>query len=662
MAPCITQSIFNMKKPIFFIIACLFFFCLYALLLLSLGTFDLKKQFFLSLLFQNMWENLSHFSLAIDADLIGREGFEVNGITTAYFLPFPSIIRGLLTIFGYGDSAILSVLLGSIVFCCASLLIWSLLSPFYSLGTQPKLSSKWVFGVLLCTILSPILGMMSYPTVFWEAIIWASALFLLCCSLSVFILQKDKLGKSCSALLLIFAFTCGLTLFTRATFSFSACLLFGLTLLQLTLSKWNGKASIRENLFNNSHLIPSAIIFGCLLAGLLAFNFLKWGNPFEFYPLQYYKMWDEAQRIKYFSHGALNLMRIPETFTYYFLPSADNFSTSSPFIALGDSGQFGISGAFDYREPTLPLSITQPISILFALIGILSIAWKILKRQSNALAYLFPAVSASLIPIFFILSIHSLSIRYAGDFLPAIVLLSLYGASQLGALNRSFNVPAKIFQQKFGSLWCSSVMLASVITILISAYLSTAGIFLQNELWRNLFYFRLIPMEIGETIQFKNHGDNSKGVGYLRAGWSKELESFGTWSNSGKSILFIMPPQNLHADNYLTLNVRSLVTLNHPEQTIKINLNGLPLQDLKITDNDLHEIRIDHLFRANLLNGGLHNIGSTTFYYLQRIIGTPIQEPIVLEFILMNPATPKNLGVGEDERSLGIGLISATLH
>ena len=123
-----------------------------------------------------------------------------------------------------------------------------------------------------------------------------------------------------------------------------------------------------------------------------------------------------------------------------------------------------------------------------------------------------------------------------------------------------------------------------------------------------------------------------------------------------------MPPYNLRDDNYLTLSVRSLVTPNHPEQTIKINLNGLPFQTLKITDNDPHEIRIEHLFRANLLKGGFRNIGNTAFYYLQRIIGTPIQEPIVLEFDLINPAIPKNLGIGNDGRPLGIGLISTTLH
>lgn len=651
-----------MKKPIFLTFTCLFFYCLYGLLLLSLGTFDLKKQFFLSLLFQNMWENISHFSLAIDAGLMGREGFEVNGITTAYFLPFPSLIRGLLSILGYGDSAILSVLLGSVVFSCASLLIWFLLSPAYGSGAELKPNYRWAIGILLCTLLSPMLGMMSYPTVFWEAIVWASALFLLSCSLSILILKNNEAGKPSSALLLIFAFACGLTLFTRATFSFSACLLFGLTIIQLILSKWIYKVGLRENILSNIYLLPCSIIFGSMLGGLLVFNLAKWGSPFEFYPLQYYKMWDDAQLQRYLSHGALNLTRIPETFAYYFLPFADNFSTHPPFIALGDSGRFGISGAFDYKEPTMPLSITQPISVVLALLGVLCIAWKILKRQSNTLTYLLPAVVVSLVPILFILSIHSLSIRYAGDFLPAIMLLSLYCLSQFGPLKKHPPSSAKIHPPKISHLWCSSVLLAYLITVMASIYLSTAGVFLQNELWRNLFYFRLIPMEIGETIQFRNHGDNSKGIGYLRAGWSKELESFGIWSNANQATLFIMPPHNLRDDNYLTLSFRSLVTPNHPEQTIKIKLNGQLFQTLQITDNDPHEIRIEHLFRANLLNGGIRNIGNTTFYYLQRIIGTPIQEPIVLEFDVINPAIPKKLGISDDGRLLGIGLISATLH
>jgi glycosyltransferase involved in cell wall biosynthesis len=620
---------------------------IYCLFLLSLGSFELKKEFALSLLFQNMWEHLSNGSLAIDEDLIGLEGFETNKITTAYFLPFPSLIRFFLSLFNYGESAILSVLLGCLTFFAASLLLWRLIFTSTFKQTGALTYRTWVLGILLCTLLSPILGMLSFPTPFWEAIIWASALYLLACVLSVYVLQHDSQN---SYALIVFSLVCGLSLFTRATFSFSTCLLFCLTLIQLILTQIHlGRRPLLT--LSNNVLIIGLILFSAFLSLLLLFNYLKWGNPFEFYPLQHYKMWSEEQKLHYFSHGALNLFRLPETISYYFLPVADNFSSTAPFIQMASSAQFDNSGMFDYREPRLAILLTEPIPVLLFLIGLITLPWAVMNRMRKIYLALIPAAVTSLIPIIFILSIHSLSIRYAGDFLPAIMIFSLVGLIQIC-------IGIKCTSTKPINLPLTMIISALIV---FSLYLSTSGVLLQDALWKKAFDKWLIPMQIGEVVEFKNYGNNDKGVGYLQSGWAKDLESFGTWSNSTKSKLLIAPPINLSPTNTLIIQAKAFVSANHPEQIVDIWVNGKLNQTIHFTNPDVQKIIIQSPFSKSWSNQILYT-SARLFNFLSRSYNIPTQETTRIDFFLHNPVRPKDLGIGNDDRLLGIGLISMTLQ
>ena len=646
-----------MKKSRYLISASLLLLCLYCLFLLSLGTFNLKQPFALSLIFQSMWEHLSHGSLAVDAELIGNEGFDVKGITTAYFLPFPSLIRGFLSIFGMGASAILSLWLGALTFFSASLLIWRHLFLQLSQKSSPLNQYFLIFGVFQCTFFSPIIGMMAYPTAYWEAIVWASALFLMASYLSIVTLA-NRGQKSIP----FFAFTliCGLTLFTRATFSFATCLLYGFTAVQLLSLQWQSSRSTTNNLFQNKLLIKNVFCFGLLVCGLLAFNYAKWGNPIEFYPLQHYKMWDEAQKVRYFAHGALNPTRIPETISYYFLPSLDNFSSTAPFLNLGSAERFGQSGTFDYKELTLPISITEPIATIFFILGLILLPWIWIQREDKTARAIFPAALTSLVPLAFIFSIHSLSIRYAGDFLPAFMLFGLFAVFQLGRLIQ--NLPIGQITAPFAGIKHALILSVMGFIVFASLFLSTAGIFRQNEYWRSVFHYSLIPIEVGETVSFSYHGNNSKAVGYLHKGWASELESFGTWSNTNDPTLLILPPQKLSSKNFLKISTRAFVTPNHPEQIVDVWVNGKLNQTVSMRDANLNEILIKPLISSDWTTQNWSYLGASLFNQLTQFVGTSNQEAIVIEFRLRNPARPSDLGLGDDRRLLGIGLISVTLQ
>lgn len=611
-----------------------------------------------------MWQNLTKLSLAIDPEIIGYEGFDVKGITTAYFLPFPALIRGLLSLVGMSSSAILSNLLGSLTFSIASLLIWARLFsklPNTNWGLKKYL---WIAGVMLCTILSPMIGMMSYPTVFWEAIIWASALFLMASYLSISLIFAAQEKKSKRILFLLFTAVGGLALFTRATYSFATCLLYALTIAQIIWIQRRSSGISFQAIFNNKLLLVNTLLFSLCVSSLLMFNYAKWGNPFEFYPLKHYKMWTEEQKQKYFSHGALSLTRVPQTFTYYFVPAPDNFSSTSSKLIMGNSAQFGKTSTFDYKEPRLSITLTQPLAVSLFLLGFVAMIWSALRRRSEQYQAVLPAALISIIPIVFILSIHSLSIRYAGDFLPAFMIFGLFGLFQAGVSLQARNSRKQVLKQSrnAGRLYKSATVGLSLAVIAVTLYLSSAGILLQNEYWKIPFLnFNLIPIEKGETVLFKLHGNNDKGNGYLYSGWSQDLESFGAWSNSPNPTLLVLPPKNFQANDSLLLKTRAFVTPNHPEQVVDIWVNGKLNQTVALTNPELNEIVIRAPFSIHWLSSPKY-IGISLFNLLTKAVGTSNQEPIFIKFNLHNPARPKDLGLGDDDRLLGIGLISITLQ
>ena len=648
-----------LKKQSLAIVLCLLLAGLFCLFLITQGDLQLKKEYGLSRVFVNMWDHLTKLDFSIDSQMIGLEGFAINGITTAYFLPFPSLIRGILSLFNYGASASLSVLIGALTFMLASIGIWGQI--FSASALPPTLKTiSFLTGIVLCTLLSPIIGMMEYPTAFWEAIVWASALFLMACYFSMLLLNN----KNNSFIFFGFTFFCGLTLFTRATFSMASCLLFAFTVIQMivdTPRKKNKPHHFFLNIYNNKILLFNCFLFGSFVCCLLIFNYLKWGNPFEFYPMRYYKMWDEAQKNLFFSHGSLRLNRIPETFSYYFLPYIDNFSLSPPFIAFGNHNFFPKMGAFDYQEPTLPLSLTQPIFVLLWVFGAIVAVKLILARQIKRWKFLIPSASVALIPVFLILMIHSLSIRYAGDFLSACVIFGLFGFAQIliltvGWINRR-NLLQRILTFRAGLFFLTLAILLTISAL----YLSVSAVFLQNQYWANAFYrFNLIPIGIGEKVTFHHYGHDSKAVGYLSWGWAPELESFGVWSNDTQSTLLILPPKNISNKNQIALNVRALVNSNYPLQNVEIWVNGQFNQVVQLRDPFSNWIYVNNLLSSSKNFTNISELTKRLYsqltWYMQLSLA-----PIVIEFRYQNPARPKDLGIGEDDRLLSIGLISATL-
>lgn len=140
--------------------------------------------------------------------------------------------------------------------------------------------------------------------------------------------------------------------------------------------------------------------------------------------------------------------------------------------------------------------------------------------------------------------------------------------------------------------------------------------------------------QIGQIQNLKNKPLFISGMG-----WSRP-ETWGTWSNNKTATL------NFAADNFsplfepnrLELLLKGFVLPNHPSQTVVIYINGTLIKTLKLNSPDIQSVTLP-LPKMN--------IPST---------------PIELKFEFQNVISPYRLGVGDDKRTLAIGLISATFY
>ena len=459
-------------------------FCLsyLALYLLQNGDIHLKQRVFLDDVYFDMWKHLIHLDITADKKAIGPEAFIVNGKIIAYFLPFPALVRGILSIFHLGAYPVLSMLLGFLVFVIYSekIFLLTLKIVFPESKINPFIKYGWLIFIAFG---SPFLSVMENSSTYWEAIIWGAAMYMVCLYLSTAILSMPRN----ISLLAVFSLVCGLTLFTRPTFTVGAALIFGLTIVMLfvNLLKPNGSNIItRHHIYRLNELIGAAVIFVVFGVLLGALNFARWGNPFEFQPLNKNVQYMGNSRATNFDkYGSMRLDRIPQNTAYYFFPSKDNFSSESPFIQSGHTDYFvGLAKNFDYLEPTLPIPLILPVYFLLTIFGLVVFIWNMVPsfRKNNHSTFppaMLPAAISAFVPGLLLLPYTAEVMRYAGDFTPGIMFFSIYAiVIILGHL-----YPASLRKQKEER---STVILNVVVIgmlLFISLYMTTAGLLIQRQ-------------------------------------------------------------------------------------------------------------------------------------------------------------------------------------
>ena len=134
--------------------------------------------------------------------------------------------------------------------------------------------------------------------------------------------------------------------------------------------------------------------------------------------------------------------------------------------------------------------------------------------------------------------------------------------------------------------------------------------------------------QIGEVIAF-GRNQSTKYLLNISQGWAHP-ESWGIWSDGGQAQLILGIPQQ--GAKSLTLTIRTLVTPTHPTQEIGITVNDEQRPTITLTKDSDNQIIIP-ITKENEQAGYLN-----------------------IKFQFKSPASPKDLGIGDDSRLLSIGL------
>ena len=152
---------------------------------------------------------------------------------------------------------------------------------------------------------------------------------------------------------------------------------------------------------------------------------------------------------------------------------------------------------------------------------------------------------------------------------------------------------------------------------------------------RELELQRLAPItKIGENIEFSQKAFGRRE--FLLEGWAPYGEAWGTWSDGASASLLLPVPAGNPKMVYLT--VRAFVNEKHPAQQVDAYINGALVKHFELRN-----------FTSNLMD-------------------IPISPAVLkdeffkLELKIQSPASPKALGLGDDDRQLGIGAINAVFR
>lgn len=140
-----------------------------------------------------------------------------------------------------------------------------------------------------------------------------------------------------------------------------------------------------------------------------------------------------------------------------------------------------------------------------------------------------------------------------------------------------------------------------------------------------------IPPEFNSDGKVFFH-DSGNGLPMLLGGWSWP-ERWGVWTDSRNAGLLV--PYKDHKKKRLVLDARALINGRHPSQRVEIFLNGEFQKTVELTKEE-----------KNLLNIDLSKIPVSSKFF-------------TVELKVHSPRSPKELGIGNDPRRLGVGLVSA---
>ncbi len=149
---------------------------------------------------------------------------------------------------------------------------------------------------------------------------------------------------------------------------------------------------------------------------------------------------------------------------------------------------------------------------------------------------------------------------------------------------------------------------------------------------KDLELTQLAPaLEIGQAADFTKAGNGR--ANFMLGGWGF-TEEWGTWATDQSAKVVLPMPKG--DPSKLIIKANAFLSPKHIEQVVDISVNGTRVADQAILKQD----------KGNILEIKLPR-GSQT-----------VGEPLVIEFRSLNAISPRDAGLGPDERKLGIGLVA----
>jgi len=148
---------------------------------------------------------------------------------------------------------------------------------------------------------------------------------------------------------------------------------------------------------------------------------------------------------------------------------------------------------------------------------------------------------------------------------------------------------------------------------------------------RNVNLYEYYAPALDKMIDFSNRNTQC----FLTKDWGQN-EDWGVWSTGSNPQLALLMPRD--TPKTLTLDVRAFINSQHPRQQVNITINGALQKTVTLSKLVNNQIEL--------------SIPPNTYG----------KEWINLGFSLPQAISPKELGMGEDNRKLGIGLKSAVFR
>ena len=156
--------------------------------------------------------------------------------------------------------------------------------------------------------------------------------------------------------------------------------------------------------------------------------------------------------------------------------------------------------------------------------------------------------------------------------------------------------------------------------------LKVDGQIIYTTFKRKIPLYEYYKPEIGKPVEF----DSPHTRCFLKSGWADNTEDWGTWTVGKEAKLAVfMPPGT---PKTITLDLRAFVGPKHPKQSLEVAISGQPSKAFTLSQFEQNTIKLA--------------IPASAYD----------KEFLVLDFKMTDPASPKDLGIGEDTRQLGVGI------